>query len=52
LGAVACLQYRQQFADQDIVVRDDFAMLRMEDLLEVGLQPRDADALAGRLSIH
>ena len=35
-----CAQYRQKFAEQDIVSKADFDMLRMEDLLEVGLEQR------------
>ena len=51
LSTTGCLQYRQKFAEQDIVSKADFDMLRMEDLLEVGLEQREADALAAALGI-
>ena len=51
LSSTGCGQYRQKFAEQDIVSKADFDMLRMEDLLEVGLEQREADALAAALGI-
>ena len=51
LSTTGCGQYRQKFAEQDIVSKADFDMLRMEDLLEVGLEQREADALAAALGI-